>query len=78
MIYFIYSCYLQKKTTWSVVTTRTGPDDASSVVWAIGKFFYKFLHVFYILINYLLYLHAAIYEMRDMEYGDDRNGPKRC
>jgi len=73
MIYCIYMLLSTKYATWSMAAMGTGPNDT-----AIGKFFYKFLHVFYILINDLLYLHAAIYEIRDMEYGGNKNGPKRC
>ena len=28
-------------------TTRTGPNDASHVVWALGEFFFNLLHVFF-------------------------------
>ena len=29
-----------------VATTKTGPNDASGVVWALGKFFFSFLSFF--------------------------------
>ena len=63
--------------TWSVVTTRTGPDDAYSVVWAICESFFEFLRIFYILTNNLLYIKVAIYEICDVECGYNENRPKR-
>ena len=43
---------------WRAVTTRTGPNDASHVVWAIGKFFiYIFFLCFFILNKcFILYI----------------------
>ena len=37
-------------------TTKTGPNDARHVVWAIGDFFFIFLRFFLILTNVLLYI----------------------
>ena len=34
---------------WMTLATRTGPNDASSVVWAISKFFFITLYVFSLL-----------------------------
>ena len=58
------------------MTTRTGPDDASSVVWAICESFFEFLRIFYILTNNFLYIKVVIYEIRDVECGYNENGPR--
>ena len=57
-----------KYAMWNPATMRMGPNDTRHVVWAIGEFFNKFLHIFYILTNVLLYIHAAIYKICDVEY----------
>jgi len=49
-----------KYAMWSVVTMRTGPNDARRVVWAIGEFIYLFLRIFYIVLtNNLLYIQVV-------------------
>ena len=56
---------------------RTGPNDASGVVWAIGELFKNFFRVFFIY-KLMIYLHSVvIYQVRDREEGDEENGPKR-
>jgi hypothetical protein len=57
--------------------TRTGPNDASGVVWAIGEYFFIFLRVF-LSANYCFMIYTVvIYEVRYREAGNDENGPKR-
>jgi len=70
--------------------TRTGSNDASGVVWAIGEFFSLFFHVFlYILTIVLVYSTKyatgrptttstfVIYKVCDREDRDDENRLKR-
>ena len=37
-------------------TTKTSPNDAKRVVWALGEFLFFFLRFFLILTKFLLYL----------------------
>ena len=60
--------------------SKTGPNNASRVVWAlVGDFFFFSFHVFYILINDLYYIKDISRSHREVrEGGDDENGYKRC
>jgi len=55
--------------------TRTGPNDARQIVWAISEFFYYFFRVFYILNNVLECIQIVIYEVRDGRLATTRKGP---
>ena len=67
----IYVLKRQEGLGWAV-TTRTGPNDAGCVVWALSKFF-SFLHVFLILNNvYRYYLRVKAMGRARMG-GNDQN-----
>jgi hypothetical protein len=56
--------------------TKTGPNDASCVVWAISKFFFSFFRVLLsltIVFKYYLYFSCKV---RVREGSDNENGPK--
>ena len=53
--------------------TRTGPNDVSGVVWAIGEFFLLFsISCFFF--NILTKVLLTLYQIRDREDGDKENG----
>ena len=54
---------------------KTGPNDASSVVWALGEFLF-FPSYFLIFITVLLHIYVVIYEICSKEGSDDENGLK--
>ena len=51
---------------------KTGPNDASGVVWALDEYFI-FLFTL-MLTNYLLFIQVVTYEISDKDGGDDENG----
>jgi hypothetical protein len=57
--------------------TRTGPNDAKRVVWAISEFFLLKFRVFSILNYNYGYTRCFTGTERINEDGDDENGPKR-
>ena len=57
--------------------TRTGPNDASGVVWAIGEFYYYFFRVFLYINHFFYIITVVIYQLHDRNDGDDENRPKR-
>ena len=66
---------------WPTVT-KTGPNDARRVVWALGMFLFLFFRVLYILTNGFLFYLCRLYLCSictggvQMD-GDHENGPKR-
>ena len=46
---------MARRGQWKAAATITGPNDASCVVWALGKFFFFFSFV-YITTNYPLFV----------------------
>ena len=58
------------------VVTKTGPNNASAVVWAIGEFFFHLFFFFWMLTNvYCIFI--MVYYIYDRKGGDDKNRPKR-
>jgi hypothetical protein len=57
--------------------TKTGPDDARHVVWALGESFFIIIHSFSILNDF--YRYYGYYRCTDglMGDSDDENGSKR-
>ena len=54
---------------------KTGPNDASSVVWALGKFFLNYFRVFLILTNVLLCIGPVNYEIDTGSVATRKTGP---
>ena len=60
-----------KYATRGAATTKTGPNDAWHVVWALGVLFFVLFKINQSFIDSINYIH-------DREGRDDDNGPKRC
>ena len=68
-------------------TTRTGPNDARRVVWAIGKYFFVLFMFFVLKHTFIVYIATPEIHIscklrkyatgREMEGGGDENEPKR-
>ena len=56
--------------------TRTGPNDVSRIVWAIGEYFFYFSSFFLNTNLCFMVYTVVIHEVRDREAGNDENGPK--
>ena len=60
------------------VATKTGPNKASGIVWAISEFFFFSFFIFLKPTDvYSIYI-MVVYETHDRRGGGDKNGPKQC
>ena len=58
--------------------TKTGPNNASAVVWAIGEFFFFFhLFFFFWMLTNVYCIFIMVYYIYNRKGGDDENRPKQ-
>ena len=58
-----------------VAAMKTGPNNTSAVIWAIGELFFHLFFFFWMLTNvYCIFI--IVNYIYDRKGGDDKNGPK--
>src|ERR1700678_1624566 len=62
----------------STAITKTGPNDARRIVWALGIFLFSFFRVLYILTSGFLFYLGCIYVLKAQEGFDRRRSRKRA
>ena len=74
MFYNVHRLYATRHVIGKAGTTKTGPNDARRVVWALGESFFIIIHSFSILNDFYRYYRCTDGLMGD---SDDENGSKR-
>ena len=64
-------------TDWAE-TTKTGPNDASGVIWALSEYFFTFLRFFLMLTNALLYICVLKTKRATDWLGTTKTGPNNA